>query len=65
MISDSAKLTTYGFFYPIYLSAIDEKTTLIEVGIKSKAFQLGPIVTRCHEQCFNEIKATMLINEMS
>jgi hypothetical protein len=55
--------TGYGFFYPIYLTKQNEGRIDIEVGIKGKLFQWGPIVSRNHEKCFNGIKAAVFANK--
>lgn len=60
ILGDSPTFTSYGFFYPVYMSSQPDGSTLIEVGIKSKAIQWGPIVTRKHEQCFNGIRAAVI-----
>jgi hypothetical protein len=60
ILSDSPTFTSYGFFYPVYMSPQPNGGTLVEVGIKSKAIQWGPIVTRKHEQCFNGIRAAVM-----
>lgn len=62
LLSDSMTLFSNGFFYPIYLATKNEKTTLIEIGIKSKLMQFGPMVRRSHEKCFNGIKAAVFAN---
>src|SRR5205085_2504810 len=51
VLSDSPTLTSFGFFYPIYLTPQSpiyltpqsEVETLVEVGITSKLWQIGPI----------------------
>src|ERR1700680_4917921 len=40
VLSDTPSLTSFGFFYPIYLTALSEIETLIEVGVKSKLWQI-------------------------
>jgi TIR domain len=62
ILSDSMTLFSNGFFYPIYLVTENEKSTLIEIGIKSKLIQFGPIVRRSHEKCFDGIKAAIFAN---
>ena len=59
VFGDDATLTSYGFLYPIYLSEENGKT-IIEIGIKSKAFQVGPIVTKSHEKFVNNIKIAVM-----
>ena len=60
LLSSSATATTYGFFYPIFFSTNTSGTCLVEVGIKSKILQIGPIVSRNHEKCFNGIRAAVI-----
>ena len=59
VLSDVASLTSYGFFYPIFVRS-QGTGTLVEVGIKSRSWQVGPIVTRHHDRCFNWTKAATL-----
>jgi len=37
-----------------------ENSTLVEIGIKSKWTQFGPVVSRSHNKCVNGIKAALL-----
>jgi hypothetical protein len=60
VLEESASATSWGFLYPIFVSTASEGAALIEVGIKSKLAQVGPIVTRSHEKCFNGIQAAIL-----
>ena len=62
VLGESATSVSWGFFYPIFISARPDGKTLVEVGIKSKLFQAGPIVSRSHERCFNGIKAAVFAN---
>ncbi|WP_436499185.1 hypothetical protein [Actinokineospora sp. HUAS TT18] len=49
ILSSRPSLFTYGFFYPAFV--YQEGTgTRIEVGIKSRAIQVGPLVTRDHRK---------------
>ena len=59
VLSDAPSLTSYGFFYPIFVRSQGAET-LVEVGIKSRSWQVGPIVTRHHDRCFNWTKAAIL-----
>lgn len=59
VLSDSATMTSWGFFYPIFISRQDNGSTLVEVGIRSKAIMVGPVVTQHHEKCFNGIRAAI------
>ena len=58
VLSDSASWTE-GFFYPVFLTDKGNNETLVEVGIKSKTFQGGPIAWRHHDRCFNGLKAAV------
>lgn len=62
LLSDSATATSWGFFYPVYVSRQNDGNSLVEVGIKSQLIQVGPIVSRNHERCFNGIKAAIFAN---
>ena len=55
--------TGYGFFYPIYLTKYSEEKINIEIGIKGKLIQWGPVVNRNHEKCFNGVKAAIFANQ--
>lgn len=57
ILSDSVSLTSWGFFYPIYVSKNGDGSTLIEVGIRGKAPIAGTIAIRHQERCFNGLKA--------
>jgi hypothetical protein len=59
VLSDAANLTSYGFFYPIFVRSQGAET-LVEVGVKSRSWQVGPMVTRHHDRCFNWVKAAIL-----
>ena len=59
ILSDLVSLTSFGFFYPIYVSMNNSGSTLVEVGIKGKASIVGTIGLRHQERCFNGIKATI------
>jgi hypothetical protein len=41
---------------PIYVSAAGQGSTTVEVGIKSKAFQAGPIVRRHHRKYLENLR---------
>ncbi|MEQ8970612.1 MAG: hypothetical protein RIE73_09475 [Coleofasciculus sp. C1-SOL-03] len=53
--------TSWGFFFPIWITNRGDKKTLIDVGIQSKAGQIGVLVSRTHERFFNGIKAAFLV----
>ncbi len=61
VLEESASATSWGFFFPIFVSRQSDNATVVEVGIKSKLVQVGPIVSRSHEKCVNGIKAALFI----
>jgi len=56
VISDGMTATSMGFYYPIYLTQTDKFATTVEVGIKSKAYQIGPVVKRHHRKCMENLQ---------
>ena len=63
VLEESASASSWGFFFPVFISKKSDGSTLIEVGIKSKLVQVGPIVSRSHNKCVNGIKATLFAKE--
>ncbi len=59
VLSDSASAMSWGFFYPVFVSDLGADT-LVEIGIRSKFVQWGPIVSRSHKRCVNGIKSALL-----
>lgn len=61
---DSSRITlgtsltffSYGFFYPIYLYSLPNGGTMLEVGIVSRSFQWGPVVTHNHDKCITMVR---------
>jgi len=62
VILSSSSPSTWGFFYPIYITSQDD-ICAVEIGIKSKLIQGGPIGgplrTRQHKKCFHAIKSAL------
>lgn len=56
VFGDSVSSFSWGFFYPIYLSKTTNGETKIEIGIKSKAAQIGPVVSSKHDAFLKKIK---------
>ena len=56
LLSDGASATSWGFYYPIYLSPEGSHQTQVEVGIQSKVIQMGPVVTKHHRCCVDMVK---------
>ena len=59
LLSDDASATSWGFYYPIYLSPEGSHQTQVEVGIQSKVMQMGPVVTKHHRRCVAMIKKVL------
>lgn len=55
VLGESITLMTNGFYFPIFLTMLDENNTRIEVGIKSKSFQVGPVVDKRHNSFVNKL----------
>ena len=49
---------SWGFYFPIDISERGGGT-LIEIGIVSKAFQWGPLVTRAHKELFETVRSAV------
>lgn len=64
ILSTPPTATTWGFFYPIYLTRHDDGRTLVEVGIQSRLYQVGPLVRKQHEQCFAHVQEAVLAGKM-
>lgn len=62
ILGSSFNWTSWGFFYPIYTSLQNDGKTLVEVGIKSRLYQYGPLVTRAHKKFYNKVKNAILTN---
>jgi len=58
VLGEAPSLTSYGFFYPVFVRSEGDETR-VEVGIKSKGWQVCPIVTRHHDRCFSWVRATI------
>lgn len=53
---------SWGFFYPVYISNQNDGKTYVEIGIKSRLYQRGPLVTRAHKKFYNRVKNTITNN---
>lgn len=65
LLSEPMSLFSWGFYYPIYITNQSKDQTLVEVGIKSKVFQVGPVVSKRHEKCFEATREAVLAQEAS
>ena len=62
ILSKPLSFFSNGFFFPIYITQENDKI-LIEIGIVSKAVQVGPIPKRILERCINGIEAYLFCAE--
>lgn len=60
VISDKPSLTTFGNFYPIFLSETGDSGTLVEVGVSAKATITGTASFRYRDRVINALKAVIL-----
>ena len=58
VLSQGAGLFSFGFFYPLFLTPTPGGT-MVELGIQSRAFQFGPLVTRAHRKLFEGLTAAL------
>jgi hypothetical protein len=56
LLSDGVTAFSFGFFYPISLTPEGLGHTRVEIGIRSRAFQFGPVVGRHHRKCVETLK---------
>jgi hypothetical protein len=61
VLSSPVSFATWGFIFPVYLHAAGTMGTRIELGCYSKLFQLGPLVTKAHNDCEAAIQAALSI----
>ena len=58
VFTDRATMTTFGFFYPIHVTASGSGSK-VDVGIVSRGNQWGPLVTKAHNIFLDSVKATL------
>jgi hypothetical protein len=59
VLSSSPTIASWGFFYPIVITAGSGGGSTLVIGVRSKVFQYGPIVTRWHGKCVDAIEAAL------
>lgn len=62
VLASPVTLFTWGFLYPVFLHA-DGGGTRIEIGCHSKFIQMGPLVTKAHNQCVAAIEQALSVPE--
>ncbi len=60
VLSSSVTFFTYGFLYPVFLTAEGGGTRIV-IGCHSKFFQMGPLVSRAHNGCRDAIESALSI----
>jgi hypothetical protein len=55
VLSTNPSFATWGFLYPVFIHAEPGGGSRIEIGIHSRFIQIGPLVTRAHSQCQEQI----------
>jgi hypothetical protein len=59
VLSSSVSPFTWGFLFPVNIHDQTDGGSHIEVGIVSKMFQAGPLVTRAHARCIEDIQQAL------
>jgi hypothetical protein len=59
VLSSSPSLFTWGFLFPINIRDHAGGGSDIEVGIHSRLVQAGPLVTRAHARCLDDISQAL------
>jgi hypothetical protein len=57
LLADGLSLSSWGFYYPVDLVAQPDGTTEVSLGIRSKALQWGPLVTRAQKKMLDQVQA--------
>lgn len=60
ILSTSPTLVTWGFFFPVVIQPAGNGAR-IEIGIQSRLFQWGPVVTHAHKRCAAEIERALAL----
>lgn len=63
IMSEAPTATTWGFFYPVYVSKVEDGNTLVEVGIKSRLVQVGRLVGLSHEKFVDTVRNAVAARE--
>lgn len=60
ILSSGVTFGSWGFFYPVHVHPEGSGSKIV-VGISSKVFQIGPLVTRARNKCVEAIEATLSV----
>lgn len=52
-------IVSWGFFFPIWIKPAADGGSVVEIGIQSRLFQWGPIVTHAHARCASAVEALL------
>ena len=58
VLATGMTIFSWGFFYPIFVTRNGSGSTL-EIGVKSRVFQAGPVVTNNHKAAVAEIEQAL------
>jgi Flp pilus assembly protein CpaB len=56
ILADGIGWTSWGFYYPVDFVKRSDGSTDVSVGIRSKAIQFGPLVTRAHQRTLETVR---------
>lgn len=57
LLADGMGFSSWGFYYPVDLAARADGGTDVSIGIRSKAIQWGPLVTRAQKKMVDQLQA--------
>ncbi|NDY92449.1 hypothetical protein [Ideonella livida] len=59
VLDEPLNWVSWGFFLPVRVAGLPGGLCRVEVGIRSKVFQVGPVVTRSHERFVTGLQAAL------
>jgi len=62
VLSSPVSFFSWGFLYPVFIHA-EGSGSRVEVGIQSKFFQIGPVVSKWHRDCVAAIEQAVSLPE--
>ncbi len=64
VLRSSISALTWGFFLPVYAIAAANGTSRVEIGIVSRAIQMGPLVTRAHHKLAEQLGGPLRLSPL-
>ncbi|HEY0254456.1 MAG TPA: hypothetical protein VGC41_23170 [Kofleriaceae bacterium] len=61
VLSSSVSFFSWGFLYPVFIAPDGRGGTQITIGCTSKLVQMGPLVTRAHNQCVEAVERAITV----